>query len=69
MISVPPERATQEKRPALWKFKALGTLRREIIQRTGRIIRPQGKLILSMSKNDAVKDELLYYLDAIRKAA
>ena len=69
MISSPPERATQEKRPTLWKFKALGTLRREIIQRAGRIIQPQGKLVLSMAKNDAVKDEMLHYLDAIKKTA
>lgn len=69
MISSQPERATQEKRPALWKFKAFGTIRREIIQRAGRIIRPQGKLVLSMAKNDAVKDEMLFYLDAIKNVA
>jgi hypothetical protein len=69
MISSPAVRSTQEKRPTLWKFKALGTLRRQIIQRAGRIIQPQGKLVLSMAKNDAVKDEMLHYLDEIRKAA
>lgn len=66
MLAASPERITQEKRPALWKFKALGTLRREIIQRAGRIIRPQGKIVLSMANNEAVKDEMLHYLDAIR---
>ncbi|WP_075186650.1 IS1380 family transposase [Teredinibacter haidensis] len=69
MISSSPVRTTQEKRPTLWKFKALGTLRRQIIQRAGRIIQPQGKLVLSMAKNDAVKDEMLHYLDTIGKAA
>lgn len=69
MLAASPERSTQEKRPALWKFKALGTLRRDIIQRAGRIIRPQGKIVLSMASNDAVKDEMLHYLDAIRRVS
>ena len=69
MITQPPVRSTEQKRPALWKFKQLGTLRKDIIQRAGRIIRPQGKLILSMAKNDAVKDELLQFLDGIKQAA
>jgi hypothetical protein len=69
MISALPERSTEEKRPALWKFKKLGTLRKEIIQRAGRIIRPQGKLVLSMATNEAVKGEMLHYLDEIRRAS
>ena len=69
MISALPERSTEEKRPALWKFKQLGTLRKEIIQRAGRIIRPQGKLVLSMATNKAVKDEMLHYLEEIRRAS
>ena len=59
MIGQPPARTTKEKRPTLWKFKKLDTIRKQIIQRAGRIIRPQGQLVLSMAKNDAVKDELL----------
>lgn len=69
MISSSPERSTEEKRPTLWTFKKLSTLRREIIQRAGRIIYPQGKLTLSMATNDAVKDETLHYLGEIRRAA
>jgi len=69
MISALPERSTEEKRPALWKFKKLGTLRKEIIQRAGQIIRPQGKLVLSMATNEAVKGEMLHYLDEIRRAS
>ena len=60
-----PNRSTQQKRPTLWNFKKLGTIRKEIIQRAGRIIRPNGKLVLSMAKNDAVKDAMLHYLDGI----
>ena len=69
MMSTLPERSTQEKRPALWKFKTLGTIRKEIIQIAGRIIYPQGKLTLSMATNDAAKDQTLDYLDKISKAA
>ncbi|NOX42562.1 MAG: IS1380 family transposase, partial [Gammaproteobacteria bacterium] len=56
-----------EKRPALWAFEKLDTLRKRIIQRAGRLIRPQGKLTLSMSANAAV--ELLQFLEAIDQAA
>lgn len=69
MITRPPQRSTEQKRPTLWKFKKLGTLRKEIIQRAGRIIRPQGELVLSMAKNDAVKDQMLQFLDGIERAA
>ena len=57
------------KRPALWRFEKLETLRRLIIQRAGRLIRPQGKLTLSMSANERVKADFLRTLDALKKAA
>ena len=69
MITRAPSRTTQQKRPALWDFEQLNTLRRRVIQRAGRLIRPQGRLTLSMSANQAVQNELLHYLDEIEKAA
>lgn len=68
MIAHPPCRATLEKRPALWVFERLDTFRRRILQRAGRLIRPQGQLTLSMSANTAVQEELLHYLDALQAA-
>ena len=68
MIAHPPSRATLEKRPALWVFERLDTFRRRILQRAGRLIRPQGQLTLSMSANTAVQEELLHYLDALQAA-
>lgn len=56
---------TTEKRSSLWKFKELGTLRKNIIQRAARITRPQGKLKLTMNSNEKVKTELLKYFDAL----
>ncbi len=69
MIAHPPSRATLEKRPALWDFTRLHTLRRRLIQRAGRLIRPQEQLTLSMSANPAVRDELLHYLNMIAATA
>jgi len=68
MIAHPPSRMTLEKRPALWDFARLDTLRCRLIQRAGRLIRPQGQLTLSMSANQAVREELLHYLAALKAA-
>jgi hypothetical protein len=67
MITCAPVRITLEKRPALWKFQQLDTVRRRLIQRAGRLIRPQGKLTLSMSANKLQQDELLHYLKELRQ--
>ena len=63
------QRNTTEKRAPLWQFEQLGTLRRKIIQRAGRLTRPQGRLTLTMSANPTVKSELLHYLEVFNKAA
>lgn len=57
------------KRPAAWKFEKLDTIRHRIIQRAGRIIRPNGKLTLSMSANQAVQKDLMHFIDTLQKAA
>lgn len=69
MLTRAQERSTQQKRPALWEFEQLDTLRRRIIQRAGRLIRPQGKLTLSMAANEATENEMLQILEAIECAA
>jgi len=63
------DRNTTEKRAPLWRFEQLGTIRRKLIQRAGRLTRPQGKLTLTMSANSTVKSELLHYLDVLKQAA
>jgi hypothetical protein len=62
-------RHTTEKRAPLWHFEQLGSLRRKLIQRAGRLTRPQGKLTLTMSANQAVKSELLHYLTELKRAS
>jgi hypothetical protein len=59
---------TTQKRHSLWQFKQLDTIRKNILQRAGRLIRPQGKLTLSMSTNNAVEKELLHYFDSLVQA-
>ena len=65
----PRERSTTAKRPALWCFREIGTLRRTLIQRAGRIIRPAGKLILSMNTNPNLEAELRHALAALTPRA
>jgi hypothetical protein len=65
MHTSPPARTTIAKRAALWPFQKLNTLRRNLLQRAGRLIRPQGKLVLSMNANAAVEQELMHFLNAL----
>jgi hypothetical protein len=69
MSAHPKQRNTTAKRPPLWAFEKLGTLQRKLIQRAGRLLRPAGKLVLSMNANETVETELLHYLDALQETA
>ena len=69
MLCYEQERNTTEKRAPLWQFEQLGTLQRKLIQRAGRLTRPNGRLTLTMSANSAVKSELLHYLEVLKQAA
>ena len=69
MVAHPAATHAKPKRPAAWKFKKLDTIRHQIIQRAGRLNWPQGKLTLTMSTNQAVKKDLLHFMDVLQKAA
>lgn len=69
MLGNPSDSRSLPKRPAAWAFEKLDTLRHRIIQRAGRLTRPAGELTLTMSANDAVREELLHFLDVVQKAA
>ncbi len=66
MQLTPRARGTTAKRAALWCFREIATLRRTLIQRAGRIIRPAGKLILSMNSNEKLEKELLHFLGRLK---
>ncbi len=66
MIMHQPVHRTNEKRSPLWLFEQLGTLRRTIIQRAGRLTRPSGKLKLTMSAIQPTQNRLLRKLTALK---
>ena len=65
----PREHRTAAKRAALWCFREIETLRRTLIQRAGRIIRPAGTLILSMNTNARLEGELRHALATLNACA
>jgi hypothetical protein len=54
------------KRAAVRCFRNIETLRRTLIQHAARIIRPAGKLILSMNSNDKLANEQLHSIGSLR---
>ena len=64
-----PDRGNEPKRPALWKFAALGTLRQRILHTAGLLVWPQGRLTLKVSDNPNIRSEFTHYLEALHKAA
>ncbi len=69
MNGVKPQRKATPKRAALWKFEKLNTMRQRLIQRAGRLLRPQGKLTLSVAANDVIEEEFTGYLESLVQVA
>jgi hypothetical protein len=65
----PRQRRSTPKRAALWRFRELATLRRTLIQRAGRILRPAGQLILSLDSNERLETELTGYIETLQNYA
>ena len=65
MASRPPRRGTTPKRTALWAFDQMHTVRRRLVVRAGRFVRPQRKPVLSMNANADVENEMSLYLAAL----
>jgi hypothetical protein len=65
MLAQPKARGTTARRATLWIFEQVATLRRNLVQRAGRLTRPQGRLTLTMSANRAVQDQMRLYLRAL----
>jgi hypothetical protein len=58
-----PVRGTTQKRTVRWIFEELDTLRRTIIQRAGKLTRPQGRLTLTLPNIPALQNTILAYLN------
>ena len=54
------------KRASLWIFERIDTLRKALIQRAGRLTRPEGALTLTISANAWIKKRLLQTLRSIQ---
>jgi len=63
-----PQRKTTQKRAPLWQFDRLATFRRRLIQRAGRLTRPQGILTLTLGMNQVVQQELERILGRLQPA-
>ena len=69
MIRIGLPRFTTAKRAALWVFQEAATIRQRLILRAGRLTRPQGRLCLTMSGNEAVRRDFLDYMDSLKRAS
>jgi hypothetical protein len=69
MLAAPLAPRARAKRSAAWAFERLDTLRHRVIQRAGRLTRPQGELTLTMSAKKSVRKDLMHFLDVLKKAA
>jgi len=67
MATSAPSRGRTDKRAALWVFPRIATVRRYLLQRAGRLIRPQGRLTLSMSANDAIRTDIEIALEKLEQ--
>ena len=64
MRESPPMRGTTMKRAARWVFDQVGTLRRHVFQRAGRLTRPNGRLTLTINASPTDQERILSLRDA-----
>ncbi len=64
-VNLPQRERNTAKRACLWIFEKIGTFRKRLIQRAGRLTRPAGVLTLTMSANDATANEIINFLGAL----
>ena len=65
MSAEPRARRDSTKRAARWPFRTLGTIRHLVLQRAGRLTRPEGNLTLTMSGNHVVREQVEHFLKAV----
>jgi hypothetical protein len=65
MQTARPARHTTAKRASLWVFEKVDTIRKTLIQRAGRLTRPQNSLTLTISANTWVEKQFMRIFNAI----
>jgi hypothetical protein len=62
MMATSPTLPNRSKRPALWTFESLGTIRQRLLHRAASLTRPQGRLTLNLNANEMVRRAMRRYL-------
>jgi hypothetical protein len=65
MRTEPLPQKPQRSGSPLWRFLELGTIRQRILHRAGILRRPQGRLTLRVQANEALKIEMVAYLEGL----
>ena len=65
----PPTRMTSPKRPTLWVFERVDTIRKTVLQRAGRLSRPSGTLTLTFCAGKNLKHRVLHIIQSLDSAA
>jgi len=60
----PPQRRTTATRAALWMFEQVGSLRRKVFQRAGKLTRPSGHLTLTLNAGEPIRQQIIALRDA-----
>lgn len=69
METAPPVRTTTRQRSTLWVFEKVDTIRKTILQRAGRLSRPEGRMRLTFCAGKKLKQRVLHILDTLDTAA
>lgn len=69
MITTSQTRGATERHSPLWTFTEMTWIQHHLLHRAGRLTEPQEKLTLTLIGNEAVKQILLHFLDALKQAA
>ena len=68
MQATTPARYTNAKRTSLWVFEKVDTIRKTLIQRAGRLTRPQNMLTLTISANKWIEKRFVKMLNSITES-
>jgi len=69
MVGRRPAAKAQPKRPAMWRFHNLGTIRQLLLHRAGTLTRPQGELTLTIGAQRRAQHDIIELLERLDCAA
>jgi hypothetical protein len=69
MQTAPPSRHTTAKGASLWVFEKVDTICKTIVQRAGRLTRPQNVFTLTISANQWIEKRFMRILNAVAETA